>query len=285
MSVVRLILLSDVHVGVHCDLDQIDELERWVPEAEPTGIVVAGDLTQRARHGEFQRALALVNRLRRTAPVLVVPGNHDVQWWASPLHLLGTRRLHAKYRRYFPELTPTLAVPGALLVGTLSAHGVAPGSMTWNLRDIAVKGHLPRIETDRAARLFAEADPGLLRVVALHHNVLRGEISRRMGLAHWRSAQARLDACGADLVLCGHDHQESVGQLDGGAVVVASSTHSNRTRGGHPTVFQVIEADAESITVRPQRWDAGVGRFMPAGEHRFARRRPEPLDGGERGRG
>lgn len=276
MSEVRLVLVSDVHVGVHCDLDQVRALERWIPDAGPTGIVVAGDLTQRARHGEFQRALAFIELLRRTAPVLVIPGNHDVQWWTSPLHLLGTRRLHAKYRRYFPDLTPAVETTGALLVGALSAHGVAPGSMTWNLRDVAVKGHLPVSETDRAAGLFAAADPTLLRVVALHHNVLRGEISQRMGLAHWQSAQARLAACGADLVLCGHDHQESVGQLEGGAVVVASSTHSNRTRGGHPTVFQLIEADADTITVRPQRWEASERRFVPAGEHHFARQRPGP---------
>jgi len=278
VSAVRLVLLSDLHVGVHCDLDQVRALERWIPEAAPTAIVLAGDLTQRARHGEFQRALAFVELLRRTAPVLVIPGNHDVQWWTSPLHLFGARRLHAKYRQYFGDLTPTVEAPGALLVGTLSAHGIAPGSMTWNLRDLAVKGHLPAAETDRATRVFAAADPALVRVVALHHNVLRGEISRRMGLAHWRSAQERLAASGADLVLCGHDHQESVGQLAGGAVVVAASTHSNRTRGRHPTVFQVIEADRTAITVRPQRWVAAEGRFDAAGEHRFARWRPLTVD-------
>ena len=44
------------------------------------------------------------------------------------------------------------------------------------------------------------------RILALHHNVLRGQISNRWGLARPLEAQQRLVASGAELVLCGHDH-------------------------------------------------------------------------------
>lgn len=271
---IRLVHLSDLHFGLHCDLAQIHALERFVADQAPVATVVAGDLTQRARHGEFQRALAFVETLERTAPVVVIPGNHDVEWWKSPFHLFGRRVLYRKYRRYFgDDLTPTLTVSGAMLAGALSSYGVAAGSMTWNLNDMAVKGHLPAAETDRLARLFAAADPVLVRVVVLHHNVLRGGLSRRMGLAHWQSAQRRLRATGADLILCGHDHQESAGQLDGDTVVVAAGTHSNRTRGGRPTVFNLIEVDATQIIVRQQRWEMATGAFQAGEEHRFARAR------------
>lgn len=273
MVTVRLVHLSDIHFGVHCDLAQVRALEAFVAEAAPAATVLAGDLTQRARHGELQRALAFVEALQRTAPVLVIPGNHDVEWWKSIFHLFGTRVLYRKYRRYFgEELSPVLQVPGAILAGALSAHGIAAGSMTWNLNDMAVKGHLPVAETDRMAERFAQAGPALLRVGVVHHNVLRGQLSQRMGLAHWGSAQRRLEATGADLVLCGHDHQESVGQLPGGTVVACSSTHSNRTRGGRPSAFHEIEADAGRISVRQHRWDAGEGRFLPGEVQHFARR-------------
>lgn len=266
-----LVHLSDIHFGAHVALDQVRDLEEFVPNLKPNAVVVSGDLTQRARHGEFQRALRFVDGLRESCPVLVVPGNHDTEWWKSPFGLLGKGVRHRKYLKYFgSELGPVVEIPGAILVGTLSSHGLDLGSVTWNPRDLTVKGHLPASETARAESHF-RAGPECLRVLALHHNVLRGEISHRMGLAHWRDAHKRLVSCGADLVLCGHDHQESVGQLDGRVVVAASGTHTSMSRGGRPSAFNVITADANLIAVRQHRWDRETGRFIPGTEARYAR--------------
>ena len=46
------------------------------------------------------------------------------------------------------------------IVGAVSGYGVAFGSLTWNLRDLAVKGHLPRSETRRVKKVFADVPPG-----------------------------------------------------------------------------------------------------------------------------
>ena len=150
--------------------------------------MISGDVSQRARHGEFQAAHAFVQRLQQHAPVLMVPGNHDIEWWRSPLGLAGPNVKYAKYARYFGELTPVLEIPGAIIAGALSSYGVALGSLTLNLRDVAVKGHLPASETVRVEKIFAEAAPGAVRFLTFHHNVLRGAHSRRMGLANWRVA-------------------------------------------------------------------------------------------------
>jgi 3',5'-cyclic AMP phosphodiesterase CpdA len=48
--------LSDLHFGVEADLAQLAELERVVPAFGADAIAVSGDLTQRARHGEFVAA-------------------------------------------------------------------------------------------------------------------------------------------------------------------------------------------------------------------------------------
>lgn len=269
-----LIHLSDVHFGRDVDLQQVAALEALVVALAPTGVVISGDLSQRARHGELQRALAFVETLRRTAPVHVVPGNHDVQWWAAPFNLLGADRKYAKYRRYFgDDLSPSTTLPGVRIVSALSSHGVVWGSMTWKFwRDTAVKGHLEAAEIDRCRADLAAAPPGDLRVVVLHHNVLRGRISRRMGLARWRTAADRLAASGADLVLCGHDHEEAAGTL--GAVVVATAgTHTSRTRGHRPSAFNLIEADAASLRVRHMAWDAARREFVPGPPSVFPRQR------------
>jgi 3',5'-cyclic AMP phosphodiesterase CpdA len=239
---------------------------------KPDAVVVSGDLTQRARHGEFLAARLYLDRLRGIAPVLAVPGNHDVQWWQSPLSLMGRFRLHAKHRRWFgPDLTPVLEIPGAFIAGALSANGIAPGSLTLNPNDMAVKGNLPASETRRLAKLFGAVPAGTYRVAVLHHNVLAGRLSRRMGLAHWRSAGRRLVACGADVVLCGHDHEEGAGLLGDRAVVSTANTLSTRTRGGQPASFNVVRLQSDRVEVEFLQWDAAAARFISSERNAFAR--------------
>jgi 3',5'-cyclic AMP phosphodiesterase CpdA len=273
---VTLLHLSDVHYGVDAQLDQLEAIEGVAPSLKPDAVVLSGDLSQRARHGEFQAAHALLKRMSETAPTLVVPGNHDVQWWKSPMHLLGTERLYTKYRRWFGQnLTPTLEIPGAVIAGALSAWGVAPGSMTWNLRDLAVKGHLPRSETTRVKAIFAQAPAGAARVLVMHHNVLRGGISERMGLAHYSDAQRRIAETGADTVLCGHDHQEGAGQVGNVVAISTAGTHTSRTRGGRPSVFNLVTIKPASVEIQHYRWEAEQRQFVPSDRHSFARRKGE----------
>ena len=208
---VQIAHIGDIHFGGLADIPVVEALERMLPDLRPDAIVIGGDLSQRARHGEFQRGRAFANVARETAPVLVIPGNHDVQWWRRPFIPFGKDAAYQKYRSYFgADLTPTLTVPGgvngggAVIATALTAHGVAWGSLTARLRDIAVKGHLPKREMERVRSVFAQADAGLARVLVVHHNVLRGEMSKRMGLARWRRAQRRIIEAGTEVVLCGH---------------------------------------------------------------------------------
>jgi 3',5'-cyclic AMP phosphodiesterase CpdA len=276
MSAGRVVIahLSDLHFGAHADLLQIEALETFLPTLGLDAVVVAGDLSQRARHGEFQAAHAFLNRMRPHAPLLVVPGNHDIEWWKSPLGLRGEQRKYRKYSRYFRELRPALEVPGAMIAGALSSYGFAFGSLTWNIRDITVKGHLPASETERVTQLFAKAPPGAARVLVFHHNALPGELSRRMGLANWRSAHRRLLATGADVVLCGHDHQEGAGQIEGSLAVSTSGTHSSRSRGGRPSVFNLVTIEPGAVHIQHFRWSLRTREFSGSDTFSFARSGP-----------
>lgn len=271
---VTILQCSDVHFGRDADLAQVAALEALAADLAPTAIAVAGDLTQRARHGEFQRALVMVEAFRRIAPTLVVPGNHDVEWWTTPFDLIGAQPKYVKYRRYFgDDLTPTLVVEGAVLCGALSSYGVNAGSMTYNLNDMAVKGHLPARETDRVAAAFRDEPEEMLRVMVMHQNVLRGRISERMGLARWRQAWRNIMAAGVDVVCCGHDHEEAAGTLPNGTVVSTSSTHTSRTRGKRPSACNLVLADRDTVTVRHYVWQAAMGVFAAGHETSFPRPR------------
>lgn len=264
--------LADPHFGGVADLAHVYGVEALVPDLEPRVIVVAGDLSQRARHGEFQAARAFVRELERTAPVYVMPGNHDVQWWWRPFIPFGSAVKYGKYRTYFGlALAPTMVFPEAIIAGALTSHGVAWGSLTPRLRDIAVKGHLPKREARRVKALFDGAPPAQARVLVVHHNVLRGELSERMGLARWRQAQRRIVASGAEVVLCGHDHQEQTEVLDGRVVVSCASTLSTRSRGGRPVVFHRVVIEEAAIQVEQYRWEAEHRAFRRSDVHAFAR--------------
>jgi 3',5'-cyclic AMP phosphodiesterase CpdA len=270
-NLVTIIHLSDLHFGGYADLKQIEALEEFLPTLTATALVVSGDLSQRARHGEFQAAHVFLHRMRMKIPAIVVPGNHDIEWWKSPLGLLGEKRKYAKYLRYYSELRPVLNVPGAIIAGALSSYGVAFGSLTSNLRDLAVKGHLPRSETRRVQKIFASAPPDLAKVLVLHHNVLAGGTGR-MGLARWRSAHKRLLGTGADLILCGHDHHEGAGQIEGGLAVSTSGTHSYRQRGGRPSVFNLVNIDDHSVHIQHFRWVSENRQFIPSDKFSFGRK-------------
>ena len=269
---VQLLHISDLHFGALAELDEIEALEQLIPDLRPDAVVISGDLTQRARHGEFQRARVLMRTAARTAPVHVTPGNHDVRWWLRPLIPFARTPLYAKYTRYFGnDLAPTLTVPGAVIACALTSHGVAWGSLTLRPRDLAVKGHLPKREIERVRGVFAAAAPELARVLVVHHNVLRGDVSGRMGLARWRQAQRRIVASGAELVLCGHDHQEDAELLDGGVVVSTASTLCRRTRAGRPGSFNFVTIEPTAVHITFFRWSAEHRRFNASDTAAFAR--------------
>ncbi|MEO8636624.1 MAG: metallophosphoesterase [Gemmatimonadales bacterium] len=266
--------ISDVHFGGRVDLPQLAVLQGFLPTLAPEAIVVSGDLTLRARHGEFQAAKYYLDELSEIAPVLVVPGNHDVQWWLSPLGVRGSDVMFGKYQQYFgARFTPILELDQVFIAGMLSAHGTAPGSLTWNLNDWAVKGHLPASEVARVRALFATVPPHKARLAVLHHNVLPGVISRRWGLARPETAQRALQTLEADAVLCGHDHTEGAGQLGSGVVISTAGTLSRRTRGGRPSAFNLITIETGFITVTHYSYARDAATYRRADTSPFTRTR------------
>lgn len=263
--------LSDLHFGEHADLRQIGALEDLVPDLDARVIVITGDLTQRAKHGEFQAARAFVRELERSAPTYVLPGDHDVQWWKRPLVPFDRQAKYAIFSEYFgPVLAPTLNFPEVMFVGALTAHGLAWGSLTLSIRDMAVVGHLASREATRVRETFAEAAAGQARVLVLHHNVLRGPRTRRMGLTRWKRTHQLLRSSGAELILCGHDHHHNANLL-GEVVISCAGTLSSLGRGMDAPAFHRIVIDEEAIQIEQYSWDVENGRFRRSDVHHFAR--------------
>jgi 3',5'-cyclic AMP phosphodiesterase CpdA len=272
---IRVVHCSDVHFGHPAVPEQYEAIEAFIQETRGDVVVVSGDLTQRARAGEFQRARAFLKHAERVSKVIVVPGNHDVAWWFAPLGMGDDRKLLRKYRQYISEdIEPVLHVPGATFVGLNTCHGVIRDTLTWNLRDISIIGYLREDQLRRAAAIFARSPQGEARVIVMHHNPVKGELSQRHGLRHTNRVLGAFADMGVDLVLCGHDHQEAVHYIEHtkkGTVISTAGTISNRARGGRPSSVNSITLSAEAIDVHTLIWSAELRNFAPGPQQCFKR--------------
>lgn len=275
MSSITIFHVSDLHFGFSAVPEQIDAIEEMIARGAYDVIAISGDLSQRARAGEFLRARAFIRDAAKVSRVITVPGNHDVAWWWSPLHVRGTSHMYAKYRKYVdPVLEPTLRVPGATFVGLNTAQGVHARTLTWNVRDISIIGDLRRSQVEHARAEFEQSPPGDARIIVMHHNLVKGELSQRHGLKDTRKVLGAFADIGVDLVMCGHDHQESVHFIEHtrkGTVISTAGTVSNRSRGGRPSSLNVITISREEIDVETHVWSPAQRLFTLGPARCFAR--------------
>jgi 3',5'-cyclic AMP phosphodiesterase CpdA len=267
--------VSDLHFGEPAVPVQVDAIERFIEERGFDVVVISGDLSQRARPGEFQRARAFIRDADKVSRTIVVPGNHDVKWWRAPLGVGSRGTRYTNYEKYIsPELEPVLRVPGATFVGLNTAHGVMPYTLTWNVRDIGVVGALSRSQIECAREKFDRSPPDDIRAIVMHHNPMRGELSQRHGLVNTKRVLGAFAHLGVDLVMCGHDHQEAIHYVEHtrrGTVISTAGTVSNRSRGGRPSSFNVIDLSPGEIVVATHIWAGHEHGFREGPVRRFTR--------------
>jgi 3',5'-cyclic AMP phosphodiesterase CpdA len=266
---------SDLHFGHPAVPEQYEAMEDIIRQRRYNVVAISGDLSQRARSGEFQRARAFIRHAEAFSRVICIPGNHDVQWWKAPLGFGDDGAMLAHYRKYIdPDIEPVLHVPGAVLAGLNTSHGVTAQTLTWNLRDISIIGIVRRAQVERLRGVFAETPPGDARVIVMHHNPMKGELSQRHGLKNTRRALGAFADLAVDLVLCGHDHQDAIHYIEHtrkGTVISTAGTVSNRMRGGRPSSVNSIRITPENIEVSTLVWSTADRGFVPGPVKCFAR--------------
>ena len=276
----RILHTSDLHFGRPAVAAQLVSLRSCITKLAPDAVAISGDLTQRCANSEFVRARAYLDDIRKTAPVIVIPGNHDIRWLGAVARNFGFWKKTAhefKYSRYLrhisPELNPALEIPGAVIAGCNTAHGISRGSLTRRFRDLGVIGHVEPRDLVRAEEAFGAADPNAARIVMIHHNLIKGATSGRHGLANTKQALRSFASLGVELVLCGHDHQEAVHAVEEsspGLVISTAGTISNRIRAGRPSSFNLVEIDESALRIITYAWRNPEG-FVPSREHSFPR--------------
>lgn len=267
--------VSDLHFGRPAVPAQIEAIEAIIQEEKFDVVAVSGDLSQRARAGEFQRAAVFLRDAQKVSRTIAVPGNHDVAWWHAPLGIGRPEKLYENYSRFISsDLKPVLRIPGATFVGVNTSHGVTLRTLTWNFRDVSIIGDIRREQFKQAEAAFSPTPEGDARVIVMHHNPVQGELSQRHGLKNTKKILGAFAGMGVDLILCGHDHQESVHYIEHtrkGTVISTAGTVSSRSRGGRPSSVNVIHLGPEEIEVTTRIWSDSNQTFVPGPHKRFDR--------------
>jgi 3',5'-cyclic AMP phosphodiesterase CpdA len=245
--------LSDLHFG-RVDPRIIPPLVERITSIRPDVVAVSGDLTQRARRGQFRQARSFLDRL--PFKKLVVPGNHDV-----PLFNVAARFLDpfGGYRRWISaDLEPAYIDDELAVIGLNSARALISGG----------RGRLNMAQIEGAVgRLRPLAAPALKVIVTHHPFDLPDGFDEEHLVGRASLAMERFADAGADLFLAGHLHVSHVGHTADryniaghSALVVQAGTISTRGRGELNT-FNVLRIASPDMTIERYSWETGGRGF------------------------
>jgi 3',5'-cyclic AMP phosphodiesterase CpdA len=262
----RVLHVSDLHRGKRESPEVDAALASLASELQPLLVVASGDLANRGRRTELERARALLESLG--AEVLAVPGNHDIPY-TFPARFTGS---WDEFERVFGTVEPVHR----------SEHLVAVGlNSVWPWRQQG--GRLRPAQLDRAATSLRDPPPEALRLVVFHHHLAwapwRG--INKLPVKRRDDVLGALAAAGAELVAGGHIHQSTTVErrevlaLDApaaGSLVLATAPGLGRPRPrrtGEAHGLHVYEWDARRLAVVTYVWE-GSG-FVPTARREFTR--------------
>jgi 3',5'-cyclic AMP phosphodiesterase CpdA len=274
--------VSDLHFGRPASSERLDSLRELIAEIEPGAVAISGDLTQRCTKKEFVQAREYLDKIGKVAPYVVIPGNHDIRWLGAVARNMGGlfreqahKFKYSRYTKYISEdLSPFLEVPGAVIAGLNTAHGITRGSITKRFRDLGVIGYVKHADIKRVREAFESASPHAARIVMVHHNPIKGELTGRHGLANTEQALHAFADLGTELVLCGHDHLQAIHNVERGVhglVISTAGTISNRLRPGRASSFNLVDIDERNLRITTYAWRDSEG-FASSDESSFPRR-------------
>ena len=230
----RLFHVSDVHFGVE-NRAALAEVEAAIAREKPDALICTGDLTQRAKHSEYEAAAEWFESLG--VPVALNPGNHDMPYYNLIERFTDPYR---RYRKLASQVSTAFESDDVVLV-PLKTTVRAQARFPWS-DGVVTRSALGKT-LDQLAQL--QGDPRTI-IVTAHHPLLGPKDSSSNPTRGGDRAFAAIAAAGADAVLSGHIHQplqEERTRGEHSMRMLGVGTLSTRLRHGEPPSFQVITCE------------------------------------------
>jgi 3',5'-cyclic AMP phosphodiesterase CpdA len=257
--------LSDLHFGKE-DARVVEGIVRDLEERRPSLVAVSGDLTQRARAGQFRAARAFLERM--PSPTLVVPGNHDLPLFNLLDRFLFPLRAYRQYIAADPE--PFLHEEEIALLGVNTARA-------GNFQN----GRLSLAQIQRIRDRFGPIPERVFKVVITHHPFIPSPGERihplvERGLEGLRAAEDS----GVDLLLAGHLHMGFAGDvrphylsIRRSMLVAQAGTATSVRHRGEPNTYNWIVVDFPRLSIEQRGWDGDA--FVTRAVTRYLKREDE----------
>lgn len=237
--------LSDLHFGAE-DPAVVAAIGADVAAAKPDLVAISGDLTQRARTREYLAAASFIRSL--PAPVLAVPGNHDMPSFELVERFSNPWR---RWREFISaETEPAWSDDRVAVVGLNTARR-GGFDFAWE------RGRVGQTRLARLEARLAALPTQLFRIVVAHHPfaapAARPKAPLVGGAARALAAFARHRV---GLVLTGHLHLPDVAPaVGGGMLLVQGATATSHRLRGTPNAWHRITVTRGEITVAARIWD------------------------------
>ncbi|MDO1585336.1 metallophosphoesterase family protein [Rhizobium oryzicola] len=243
----------------HLLVNTLDLLLSDLRLKEPDHLMVTGDLVNLATKIEIRLAGEWLRSIGEPLETTVVPGNHDAyvpgahdksvrEWYPfiagdqSPTDWPDGEHVFPTYRRRGP----------IAIIGCSTSVATPP---------FAASGYFSARQARETVNLLRQAkDDGLFRVVLIHHPPIRGAASQHKRMIGIRRFAAALSLGGAELVLHGHTHLNTLYHLKThqGDVPVVGIASASQGPGGHkpPAAYNLF-----SLTGEPGAWHLVCDRY------------------------
>jgi 3',5'-cyclic AMP phosphodiesterase CpdA len=260
--------LSDLHFG-KVDAQVLDPLVKMINGLRPDVIAISGDLTQRAKAVEFQQARAFLDRL--PAPLVVVPGNHDVPLFNPYGRFI--ERFQPFHKHITADAVPEFIDNEIAVIGINTAR-----SLTWKW------GRVNQAQMTRVRDRLFGLPVDTIRIVVMHHPFELPEgVSKLELVGRARMGMDKLAECGADVLLSGHLHSAHVSDTvrryniyGHSALVVQAGTATSTRQRGEQNSFNCLRVTPNEITIESWAWRAeppgGSSAFQQVSSRRFMKR-------------
>lgn len=243
----------------HLLVNTLDLLLSDIRLKQPDHLMITGDLVNLATSIEIKLAGEWLRSIGEPLDTTVVPGNHDAyvpgahdrsvrEWypfiaadndpndWSDEDHIFPT------YRRRGP----------IAIIGCSTSNATLPFSAS---------GLFSSRQARETVNLLRKAgDEGLFRVVMIHHPPIRGAAASHKRMLGIRRFNAAISMGGAELVLHGHTHLNTLYHLKthAGSVPVVGIASASQGPGGHkpPAAYNFF-----TLSGQPGDWNLACDRF------------------------
>lgn len=258
--------ISDLHFGKE-DTSLGRELLASLERAQPSLVVISGDLTHGARPWQFEQARSFIDSIG--APTLVVPGNHDIPAYNVVRRFL--RPLHAYRTHITDDLAPAYSDDEMIVVGLNTARA----------RTLK-EGRVSRAQLRDLHHAFSQfPQDHRVRIVVSHHPVViasaRWDRRKRTSIRKPVRVINACEACAVDLFLSGHVHRTLSGDVRAHhpgtrrpMVAAQAGAALSRWHLKEPNAYNIVSIHPHQITVSYRCWDAGS--FVERESMTFARK-------------